>query len=144
MRTCPEAFLHGSNDKHGHLREGGRCRRLCRGRARILKMSPSTVTAHVQSLEERLGARLLNRSTRNISLTEVGTAYYDRCLQILADADEADSVAQALQSTPRGKLRLNASVTIPPLLAPVIAEFTALYPRSLAQHDHERPHGRSR
>jgi DNA-binding transcriptional LysR family regulator len=95
---------------------------------RALNMSPSTVTTHIQSLEERLGARLLNRSTRNISLTEVGTAYYDRCLQILADADEADRVAQALQSTPRGKLRLNASVAIPPLLAPVIAEFTALYP----------------
>jgi DNA-binding transcriptional LysR family regulator len=95
---------------------------------RALKMSPSTVTAHIQSLEDRLGARLLNRSTRNISLTEVGRAYYERCLQILADVDEADSVAQALQSTPRGNLRLNASVTIPPLLAPVIAEFTALYP----------------
>ena len=95
---------------------------------RALNMSPSTVTAHIQSLEERLAARLLNRSTRNISLTEVGKAYYDRCQQILADADEADSIAQALQSTPRGKLRLNASVTIPPLLAPVIAEFTSLYP----------------
>jgi len=95
---------------------------------RKLKMSPSTVTEHIQSLEQRLGARLLNRSTRKISVTEVGKAYYERCLQILADADDADNVVQASQSTPRGKLNLNASVAIPPLLAPVIAEFTALYP----------------
>ena len=96
--------------------------------ARALSMSPSMVTAHVQSLEERLGVRLLNRSTRRVSLTEVGHAYYERCLQILADADDADQIAQALQSTPRGTLRLNTSIAIPPLLAPVIAEFVALYP----------------
>src|SRR5215470_17603389 len=90
--------------------------------ARTLSMSPSMVTAHVQSLEERLGVRLLNRSTRRVSLTEVGHAYYERCLQILAEADDADQIAQALQSTPRGTLRLN------PLLAPVVAEFVALYP----------------
>ena len=96
--------------------------------ARTLGMSPSMATAHVQSLEERLGVRLLNRSTRRVSLTEVGHAYYERCLQILADADDADQIAQALQSTPRGTLRLNTSIAIPPLLAPVIAEFVALYP----------------
>jgi DNA-binding transcriptional LysR family regulator len=96
--------------------------------ARTLSMSPSMVTAHVQSLEERLGVRLLNRSTRRVSLTEVGHAYYERCLQILAEADDADQIAQALQSTLRGTLRLNTSIAIPPLLAPVIAEFVALYP----------------
>ena len=96
--------------------------------ARTLSMSPSMVTAHVQALEERLGVRLLNRSTRRVSLTEVGHAYYERCLQILAEADDADQIAQALQSTPRGTLRLNTSIAIPPLLAPVVAEFVALYP----------------
>src|SRR5262249_59393836 len=96
--------------------------------ARTLSMSPSMVTAHVQSLEERLGVRLLNRSTRRGSLTEVGHAYYERCLQILAEADDADQVAQAVQWTPRGTLRLNTSIAIPPLLAPVVAEFVALYP----------------
>lgn len=96
--------------------------------ARKLDMSPSSVTGHVQALEERLGIRLLNRSTRKLSLTEVGQAYYDRALQILSDLDEVDSMAQALQSTPRGRLRLNASVSAPPLLAPVIAEFAAVYP----------------
>src|SRR5262247_1741528 len=96
--------------------------------ARTLSMSPSMVTAHVQSLEGRLGVRLLNRSTRRVSLTEVGHAYYERCLQILAEMEDADRIAQALQSTPRGTLRLNTSIAIPPLLAPVIAEFVALYP----------------
>src|SRR6266511_4192625 len=96
--------------------------------ARALSMSPSMVTAHVQSLEERLGVRLLNRSTRRVSLTEVGHAYYERCLQILADVEDADQIAESLQSTPRGTLRLNTSIAIPPLLAPVVAEFVALYP----------------
>ena len=70
--------------------------------SRKLGMSPSTVTAHIQDLEQRLGARLLNRSTRKISLTEVGNAYYESCLQILADVDEANNVVQALQSTRAG------------------------------------------
>jgi DNA-binding transcriptional LysR family regulator len=96
--------------------------------ARALEISPSMVTTHVQWLEDRLGVRLLNRNTRMVSLTEVGQAYYERCQQILADADDADRVAQALQATPRGMLRLNTSVAIPPFLAPVIAEFVTLYP----------------
>ena len=96
--------------------------------SRLLDVSPSMVTTHVQSLEERLGVRLLNRSTRKISLTEVGQAYYERCLHILAELDDADQVAQALQSTPRGTLRLNTSVGIPPVIAPAIAEYSALYP----------------
>jgi DNA-binding transcriptional LysR family regulator len=96
--------------------------------SRKLDMSPSTVTIHVQDLEQQLGARLLNRNTRSVSLTEIGKAYYERCLQILADVDEANNVVQELQSTPRGTLRLSVSIGIPLLLAPVIAEFTSLYP----------------
>src|SRR5919108_2385671 len=65
--------------------------------ARTLSISPSMVTAHVQSLEERLGVRLLNRSTRKVGLTEVGQAYYERCLQILVEVEDADNVAQSLQ-----------------------------------------------
>ena len=96
--------------------------------ARALGISPSMATTHVRALEERLGVRLLNRSTRRVSLTEAGQIYYDRCLQILAEVEDAERVAQALQSTPRGTLRLNTSVAIPPFLAPVIAEFVTLYP----------------
>ena len=64
--------------------------------ARKLDISPSMVTTHVRALEERLGVRLLNRSTRRISLTEVGQAYYERCLQILADVEDAENVASTL------------------------------------------------
>src|SRR5260370_42234535 len=96
--------------------------------ARTLSMSPSMVTAHVQALEERLGGRLLNRSTRRVSLTEVGHAYYERCLQILAEAADADQTAPALQSTPPGTLRLNTSIVSPPLLAAAIAGLLGPYP----------------
>ena len=54
---------------------------------RRLKMSTTMVSNHVQALEDRLGARLLHRTTRKVSLTEVGKAYYDRCTQILSDLD---------------------------------------------------------
>ena len=56
---------------------------------RKLGVSASTVTTQIQALEERLGVRLLNRSTRKVSLTEIGQAYYQRCLQIVADTDDA-------------------------------------------------------
>jgi DNA-binding transcriptional LysR family regulator len=98
--------------------------------ARMLETSPSTVTVHVKALEERLGVRLLNRSTRKLSLTEIGQAYYQRCVQILAELDDADQIADAMQSKPRGSLRLNASVPIPSLIAPVIADFVRLYPEA--------------
>ncbi len=95
---------------------------------RKLGISASTVTTQIQTLEERLGARLLNRSTRRVSLTEIGKAYHERCLHILADVDDADNVVHALHSSPSGILRLNASAAVPVLLAPVITEFTSLYP----------------
>jgi len=61
-------------------------------------------------------------------VTEAGQAYYESCVQILADIESAEEAAQELQSKPRGTLRLNAAVSVPPLIAPVIAEFTNLYP----------------
>jgi DNA-binding transcriptional LysR family regulator len=97
--------------------------------ARALNLSPSMVTNHVHFLEERLGVRLLNRTTRKVNLTEVGQAYYERCVRILAELDEADHVAEALQSKPRGMLRLNTSPAMPRVIAPVIARFVALYPQ---------------
>jgi DNA-binding transcriptional LysR family regulator len=96
--------------------------------ARRLDISTSIVTTHVQALEDLLGVRLLNRSTRKVNLTDVGQAYYDRCVQILADIDEANQIAEASQIKPRGVLRLNVAYAVPPLIAPSIAEFVALYP----------------
>lgn len=96
--------------------------------ARALGVSPSVVTTQVKALEDRIGVRLLNRSTRSVSLTEAGRAYYERCIQILAEMDQADEAAQMLQSKPRGTLRLNVSPGVPTILGPSIAEFAAHYP----------------
>src|SRR5262249_15885576 len=95
---------------------------------RRLNMSTTMVSNHVQALEDRLGARLLNRTTRKVSLTEVGKVYYDRCIQILADIEQADDIAGALQSTPRGTLRVYTHTHTVPFVAPVIAGFLKSYP----------------
>src|SRR5579871_1904074 len=94
---------------------------------RRLNMSTTMVSNHVQALEDRLGARLLNRTTRKISLTEVGKAYYDRCTQILSDLENADDIASASQSTPRGTLRIYTSTHMVPFIAPAVAEFLRSY-----------------
>ena len=96
--------------------------------ARRLNMSVTMVATHVQSLEERLGVRLLNRTTRKVSLTETGKFYYDRSAQILADLEEADRAAGALTTTPRGVLKLFSTTAVVPFLLPVIDEFLELYP----------------
>ena len=96
--------------------------------ARKLNMSTTMVSNHVQALEDRLGVRLLQRTTRKVNLTEIGKAYYDRCIQILADIEQADDIAGALQSTPRGTLRIYTATHIVPFIAPVVASFLARYP----------------
>jgi DNA-binding transcriptional LysR family regulator len=96
--------------------------------ARKLGVSPSTVTTQIQDLEDRLGVRLLNRSTRKVSLTEIGKAYYERCMHILIDMDEADTAVQAMHAKPSGVLHLNVSIAIPFFVGPAIAEFTSRYP----------------
>jgi DNA-binding transcriptional LysR family regulator len=90
---------------------------------RRLNMSTTMVSNHVQALEDRLGARLLNRTTRKVSLTEIGKAYYDRCIHILADLEQADDIAGAQQSTPRGTLRIYTGAHIVQFVAPVVADF---------------------
>ncbi|OPY96196.1 LysR family transcriptional regulator [Bradyrhizobium sacchari] len=97
--------------------------------ADVLEMSGPMVGKHVRFLEERLGARLLNRTTRRQSLTEAGQAYYERCRAVLAEADAADAVVADELSEPRGKLR----VTMPALLgrhciAPLLMKLARKYP----------------
>jgi DNA-binding transcriptional LysR family regulator len=96
--------------------------------ARQLNLATSVVTTHVKTLEERLDVRLLNRTTRSVSLTEAGRTYYERCVQILSEIEDADEAAQTLQTRPRGVLRINTSPGIPVLLALSIAEYSKLYP----------------
>jgi len=95
---------------------------------RRLNMSTTMVSSHVQALEDRLGVRLLNRTTRKVSLTEVGKAYYDRATQILADLEQADDIASTLQSTPRGTLRIYVATHLVPFVVPVVTEFMSTHP----------------
>jgi DNA-binding transcriptional LysR family regulator len=97
--------------------------------ARHFGMSPAMVSKHVQSLEERLGVRLLNRTTRRVSATEVGQSYYEHCQRILAEMEQADRAAGDLQTAPRGLLRVTAPVSFALRhLGPAIAEYLAAYP----------------
>ena len=96
--------------------------------ARRLGMSTTMVSNHVQALEERLGVRLLNRTTRRVSLTEIGASYYQRCAHILADIEDADRTASAQQASPKGTLRLYTNTHILRFVGPIISEYMALYP----------------
>jgi len=94
-----------------------------------LGMSKSAVSKAIAALEDRLGARLLNRTTRRLALTEVGRAFYERCARIVAEAEEAELAVTHLQLTPRGTLRVNAPMSFGALhLGPALAGFLARYP----------------
>ncbi len=98
--------------------------------ARALDMSPPVVTRLVADLEEHLGTRLLQRSTRRLSLTDAGQQYLSRVRNILQDIDEADAVAHSQTTELAGLLRLHA----PPVLAsyviaPLLAEFRKRHPK---------------
>ncbi|NKB28979.1 MAG: LysR family transcriptional regulator [Rhodobacteraceae bacterium] len=97
--------------------------------ARKMGISKSAVSKHVSSLEARLGARLLNRTTRRVSPTEIGLVYYDRARRVLNDAGEADSLVTAMQSAPSGLLRISVATDFGANhLSPVIGEFLQSYP----------------
>lgn len=97
--------------------------------ARRLGMSKAAVSKQVSRLEERLGARLLNRTTRKLSLTEVGSAFYERCARIVAEAEEAELAVTRLHATPRGTLKVGAPVNFGmQYLAPQLPAFMSRYP----------------
>jgi DNA-binding transcriptional LysR family regulator len=91
--------------------------------ARHLNVSRTMVSNHVQELEDRVGARLLNRTTRRVSLTEIGRQYYERSTHFLAEIDEADREAGALQATPRGRLRVHCHPSLGRFIAPVVTAY---------------------
>src|ERR1700752_3401731 len=76
--------------------------------ARHFGMSPAMVSKHIQTLENRLGGRLLNRTTRGGSGAQAGQDYYERAVRILADMEDAEAVAGDMQTPPRGQLRVTA------------------------------------
>ena len=96
--------------------------------AKKMGISKSAVSKHVSSLEARLGARLLNRTTRRVSPTEIGLAYYDRARRVLNDAGEADALVTSMQSAPSGLLRISVATDfgvnhLSPALSGFLEEF---------------------
>jgi DNA-binding transcriptional LysR family regulator len=97
--------------------------------AEKLKLSKSVVSKYVTRLEERLGARLLNRTTRRLSLTEAGSTFYHRSRLGLRELEEAEAEVSHLQNAPRGELRINCPMSFGILhISPAIPRFLALYP----------------
>lgn len=102
--------------------------------AQGLGMQKSTVSRRIALLEERLGVRLLNRTTRKLRLTEVGQAYYERCRQIMLDFAEAEQAVMQLQQEPSGLLRISAPIEFGQLfLGRVLGDFMRLYPQITAE-----------
>jgi DNA-binding transcriptional LysR family regulator len=94
-----------------------------------LGVSTSAVSRQVAELESHLGVRLLNRTTRRLSLTESGAAFLERAVQLLADLEEAETAVTAAALVPRGTLRLTAPITFGErYLAPAIADFVERHP----------------
>ncbi|MCO6059660.1 LysR family transcriptional regulator [Pseudomonas sp. MOB-449] len=102
--------------------------------AQTLGMQKSTVSRRIALLEERLGVRLLNRTTRKLRLTEVGLAYYERCRQIMLDFAEAEQAVMQLQQEPSGLLRVTAPIEFGQLfLGRVLGNFMRQYPLITAE-----------
>jgi DNA-binding transcriptional LysR family regulator len=97
--------------------------------ARKLRLSPSAVTRLVAALEDRLGARLLQRTTRQVTLTDAGARYLERARRILADVEEAESSAEGEQTRPGGRLVVSAPVGFGRLhVSPVVMAYLKRYP----------------
>src|SRR5215510_50909 len=95
--------------------------------ARELGMKKSTVSRKVSELEERLSARLLQRTTRKLSLTDAGRTYFDYGVRIVNELEAAESAVGSLQATPRGLLRMTASLNAA-WLGDIVADYMKRYP----------------
>lgn len=97
--------------------------------AQTLHMSRTTVTQLVQQLEARLRVRLLNRTTRQVNVTEDGAAYYEHVSRLLADLDDAETSLSSFAASPRGRLRVDVPAPLARfLLVPALPAFHAAYP----------------
>lgn len=96
--------------------------------ARDLRLSPAAVTKHVANLEKRLGARLFDRTTRRVALTEPGRIYLERCLECLQAIEDADASVRQFTKAPRGRLRVTAPIDLQHDLPRVLARFMAEHP----------------
>lgn len=97
--------------------------------ARQLGLSKSAVSKSVSHLEDHVGARLLQRTTRSLALTDAGAALFERCTRIVAEVEEAERTVNQLQTLPKGTLRVSAPLAFGVRhLGPMLAEFMATYP----------------
>lgn len=104
--------------------------------ARELGMSTSSVSRHVMELEDELGVRLLNRTTRRLSLTEQGRHYHECSVEILDDLDELHNATRDSQAKPTGRLRVTASLTLGEAwLVPLLPKFYEQYPDVIVELD---------
>ena len=97
---------------------------------RRMRIVPSTVSKHISGLESRLRGQLITRSTQRLSVTELGRRFYERCLTILQEVDEAENEVGQYQSEPQGRLRISAApvLTVRHLM-PVLNDFLRKYPK---------------
>lgn len=94
-----------------------------------LRLSPPAVTRAISALEQRLGARVFNRTTRSLAITEVGRRFLESARRVLADLDAAEKEALGESATPRGHLTITASVTFGrSTLTPIVCEFLGQHP----------------
>jgi DNA-binding transcriptional LysR family regulator len=97
--------------------------------AEASQVSATMVAKHIRTIEQRLGARLLHRTTRRQQLSDVGRLYYERCKHVLAEVELAEASASELQASPKGQLRLIAPVSFGShSLVPALSAYMALYP----------------
>lgn len=98
--------------------------------ARSLRLSPAAASHRIQQLETRIGARLLNRTTRNLQPTEEGYIFYEHALDVLSAVERAESSIASVGGAPSGALRITAPLGFGRrVLAPLVAEYNELYPR---------------
>lgn len=106
------------------------------GAAEQLGLPKSTVSRKLAQLEERLGVRLVQRTTRKLALTDIGEAYYERAARIVSDLQAAEQVVMDMQSTPRGRLRVTAPIDLSAMfLGRIIAEFNVTNPEVYVELD---------
>ena len=100
------------------------------GAARNLGLPKSTVSRKITQLEERLGVRLIQRTTRSLRLTDTGNAYYSQCARILGEIEEANVAVARMQSTPTGTLRITAPVLFgSTVLSGMVADYLEQHPQ---------------
>jgi LysR family transcriptional regulator for bpeEF and oprC len=102
--------------------------------AQTLGMSPSAISKAVSRLEERLGARLLNRTTRSLSLTDLGTGFYERCREALSQLDQAENEVSESRGVPRGRLRVDVPISLGrKIIVPALPRFIEQNPELTVQ-----------